>query len=75
MGLPCTTGNKDVLRDTQECPEQYGEEVLQMLQHMRRSQNEVDDSDSHATCEDPEPDVWDDAWTADISEFMAIPSD
>ena len=75
LGLPCTTGNKDKLHDTQEYPEQYGEEVLQLWQHMRRSQIQVDDSDSDATCEDPEPDAWDDAWAADISKFMAIPSD
>ena len=33
------------------------------------------DSDSDATCDDQATDVWDDAWTADISTFVAIPSD
>ena len=55
-------------------PEQYGEEVLQLWEHMRRSQIVVDESDSDATCEDPEPDAWDDAWTADIGNFLGVSS-
>ena len=75
-GLPAVTGRRHELHVTQEYPWAYGTAVKDCLESVRGGPVDVEESDedSASTVSDP-ADLWHDALSDDIANFMNVPCD
>ena len=76
QGLSCINGIKEGLEESQAYPEGYGAKMCDLYEHLQTDPIAIDSGDeSSATPDDPEEDLWDDAWAAEICSFLAIRQD